>query len=35
MNYMITVPIYQSKVEEIGEALIEHVLLNIAFLIVL
>ena len=25
MNYLITVPIYQSKAEEIGEALIEHV----------
>ena len=25
MNYLITVPIYQLKVEEIGEALIEHV----------
>ena len=25
MNYLITVPIYQSKSEEIGEALIEHV----------
>ena len=26
MNYLITVPIYQSKVEEIGEALIQHVI---------
>ena len=25
MNYLITVPIYQSKEEEIGEVLIEHV----------
>ena len=25
-NYLITVPIYQSKVEEIGEALIEHII---------
>ena len=25
-NYLITVPIYQSKAEEIGEALIEHVI---------
>ena len=25
MNYLITVPIYQSKAEEIGNALIEHV----------
>ena len=25
-NYLITVPIYQSKVEEVGEALIEHVI---------
>ena len=24
-NYLITVPIYQSKAEEIGEALIEHI----------
>ena len=24
-NYLIMIPIYQSKVEEIGEALIEHV----------
>ena len=24
-NYLITVPIYQSKVEEIGDALIEHI----------
>ena len=24
MNYLITVPIYQSKAEEVGEALIEH-----------
>ena len=34
-NYLITVPIYQSKVEEIGEALIEHTLSqNIVFQIV-
>ena len=26
INYLITVPIYQSKVEEIGEALIEHII---------
>ena len=26
MNYLIMVPIYQSKVEEVGEALIEHIL---------
>ena len=26
MNYLIMVPIYQSKVEEIGEALIEHII---------
>ena len=26
MNYLITVPIYQSKVEEIGEALKEHII---------
>ena len=25
-NYLITVPIYQSKAEEIGEALIEHII---------
>ena len=25
-NYLITVPIYQSKAEEIGDALIEHIL---------
>ena len=25
-NYLITVPIYQSKAEEIGEALIEHIM---------
>ena len=25
MNYLIMVPIYQSKAEEIGEALIEHI----------
>ena len=25
MNYLITVPIYQSKAEEIGETLIEHI----------
>ena len=25
-NYLITVPIYQSKVEEVGDALIEHVI---------
>ena len=25
-NYLITVPIYQSKAEEIGEALLEHVI---------
>ena len=25
-NYLITVPIYQSKAEEVGEALIEHVI---------
>ena len=28
MNYLITVPIYQSKVEEIGKALIEHVVMK-------
>ena len=33
-NYLITVPIYQSKAEEIGDALIEHVVTNIAFQIV-
>ena len=27
-NYLITVPIYQSKAEEIGDALIEHVVTN-------
>ena len=26
LNYLITIPVYQSKVEEIGEALIEHVI---------
>ena len=26
MNYLITIPIYQSKAEEIGESLIEHVI---------
>ena len=26
MNYLIMVPIYHSKVEEIGEALIEHII---------
>ena len=25
-NYLITVPLYQSKLEEVGEALIEHVI---------
>ena len=25
-NYLITVPMYQSKVEEVGEALIEHLI---------
>ena len=25
-NYLITVPIYQSKAEEIGDALIEHII---------
>ena len=25
-NYLITVPIYQSKAEEVGEALIEHII---------
>ena len=28
MNYLIMVPIYQSKAEEIGEALIEHVVMK-------
>ena len=28
MNYLITVPIYQSKAEEIGEALIEHIVIK-------
>ena len=33
-NYLITVPMYHSKVEEVGEGLIEHMLLlNIVFLI--
>ena len=27
-NYLITVPIYQSKTEEIGDALIEHVVMK-------
>ena len=26
MNYLITVPIFQSRSEEVGEALIEHVI---------
>ena len=26
MNYLITIPVYQPKAEEIGEALIEHVI---------
>ena len=26
MSYLITIPIYQSKVQEIGEALVEHVI---------
>ena len=30
-NYLITIPIYQAKPEEIGEALIENVIQNIAF----
>ena len=34
MNYLIMVPIYQSKAEEIGEALIEHVVTKCAFQIV-
>ena len=34
MNYLITVPIYQSKAEEIGETLIEHVVTNTVFQIV-
>ena len=25
-NYLITVPLYQSKLEEVGEALIEHII---------
>ena len=28
MNYLITVPIYQSRTEEVGEALIEHIILK-------
>ena len=28
MNYLITVPIYQAKAEEIGEAFIEHVVMK-------
>ena len=28
MNYLITVPIYQSRSEEVGEALIEHIILK-------
>ena len=27
-NYLITVPLYQSKLEEFGEALIEHVIMK-------
>ena len=27
-NYLITVPLYQSKLEEVGEALIEHVIMK-------
>ena len=30
-NYLITVLMYQSKVEEVREALIEHVITNIVF----
>ena len=26
MNYLITIPVHQSKAEEIGEALIEHII---------
>ena len=31
INYLITVPIYQSKAEEIGDALIEHVVTKYCF----
>ena len=30
-NYLITVPLYQSKSEEVGEALIEHVITKILY----
>ena len=30
-NYLITIPIYQAKSEEVGEALIENVITNILF----
>ena len=30
-NYLITVPLYQVKSEEVGEALIEHVIKNIVY----
>ena len=32
-NYLITVPLYQSKLEEVGEALIEHVIIDICELV--
>ena len=34
-NYLITVPIYHSRSEEVGEALIEHVISKFVLLIVL
>ena len=30
-NYLITIPVYQSKAEEIGEALIEHIITKYCF----
>ena len=34
-NYLITVPIHHSRSEEVGEALIEHIISNFALPIVL
>ena len=35
MNYLIMVPIFRSRSEEVGEALIEHVISHFVLLIVL
>ena len=34
-NYLVTMPIFQARSEEVGEAILEHVITNIVYLTIL